>query len=777
MMMLVPVGIFAGPGAARGRRTVGVGVIATAVSVALGWATAGVAAKAATGPCADAVDRPWCDSSRPPGERAHLLLKAMTRQEQISLLAGDQLSDVGRVNGPDQHSAASLGIPRLGVPRVNFDNGPAGVRQGPATALPAPLALAATWNPDLATEAGAVTGDEAKNKGNHFVYAPTVNIMRTPVGGRTFEGYGEDPFLDSRMTVGWIQGAQREHVIAVVKHFAANNQEGYGGAAANSASPRTARVWISGKRVLVGDRKHVNVHVDQRTLHEVYLPQFEAAVKEADVGGVMCAHNKVNGTHACRNRDLLTRVLRDEWHFHGIVLADHTAAQDTAASLRNGLDFDPFPGITYGPDAVNTALDSGAVTMRKVRVHVLRILRTMFAYGVFDRAPYVNDPSRIAVSAHARVAKRIGQSAITLLRNDHSLLPLRASRVHSIAVVGPGATQYVYGGGSSRVRPFFRRTPLGAIGRMVPDTTDIRYDDGSNPSSAAATARGADVALVFVRDFMTEGVDRSCLTLECPSDFGDQDALIRAVADANPHTVVVMQTGGPVLTPWRHDVDGLLEAWYPGESGGTAIARVLFGKTDPGGRLPATFPRRARDIPTAGSPRRYPGVNNQEHYTEGVFVGYRWYDRHHLRPAFPFGFGGSYTTFRFRHLRVKPRPRGHSTVASVSFRVVNTGERTGRAVPQLYLGLPSRRGRLEPRNELKGFDALSLRPGRSKTVTIPLQDRDFAHWSAAAKRWRVSSGCYRVRVGSSSRDLPLETAIARGHARCGRGAVSIPGGG
>jgi beta-glucosidase len=730
---------------------------------------------AAGGTCGNPAERPWCDPSLAPGKRADLLLGAMTRREKISLLAGDRLPDISMGGGPDQHSAASVGIPRLGIPRLNFDNGPAGVRQGPATALPAPLALAATWKPRLADQAGAVTGDEATKKGNDFVYGPTVNIMRTPVGGRTFEGYGEDPFLVSQLTVPWIEGAQGQGAIAVVKHFAANNQEGYGGPEANTASPRTARRWIRGKRDIVGSRMTVDANVDQRTLHEVYFPQFEAAVRQADVGAVMCAHNKVNGTHACRNRMLLTKVLRHEWRFKGMVLSDHTAAANTAESLRSGLDFDPFPGVTYGPDAVNRALRSGHASMHEVRVHVFRILRTMFAHGVFDRPGYVNDPGRIDFAKHAAVARQIERSAITLLRNKHSILPLQASDLGSVAVIGPAAKGYAYGGGSSRVRPYLRRTPLNGIERAVPPSTSVRYDDGSVPARAAAKASGAEVALVFVRDFMTEGVDRSCLTLECPRDFGNQDALIRAVAAANPRTVVVLETGGPVLTPWRDQVDGLLEAWYPGEAGGTAIADVLFGHTDPGGRLPATFPRRSRDIPTAGGPRRYPGVNDEEYYKEGVFVGYRWYDEHDLHPAYPFGFGESYTTFDYGRLRVEPAPGGHSAVARVSFRVTNTGDREGKAVSQLYLGLPSKRRLPEPPKELKGFDAMSLQPGRSETVTIRLNDRAFAHWATAGDEWKVSPGCYRVRVGSSSRDLPLDATIARGGAHCGPHAVAIPG--
>ena len=754
----------------KGLRAAAAGIGTAAVV----WFAAWTAGATAAGQCGDPASRPWCDTSLPPGKRADLLLDAMTRQEKISLLGGEQLPDVGRGGRIDQHSAASAGIARLGIPRLNFDNGPAGVRQGPATALPAPIAQAATWKPELVNEAGAVTADEATKKGNDFLYAPTVNIMRTPVGGRTFEGYGEDPFLDSQMTVDWIEGAQRHGAIAVVKHFAANNQEGYGGPAANTVSPRTAPEWRRGEHDVVGGRKNIDVNVDQRTLHEVYFPHFEAAIRKADVGAVMCAHNKVNGTHACRNRSLLTRVLRNEFGFKGIVLSDHTAAGNTPASLNNGLDFEPFPGTIYGPAAVNQAIEGGAASMRDVRLHVFHILRTLFAHGVFDRPAYVNDPSRIDEAGHGKVANRIEQSAITLLRNEHSILPLRADRLSSIAVVGPAASQYAYGGGSSRVRPFYHRLPLASITRAVPDTTDVRYDDGSLPSRAAAVARGADVAVIFVRDFLTEGVDRSCLTLECPSDFGNQDALIRAVAQANPHTIVVLETGGPVLTPWRNEVDGLLEAWYPGEGGGTAIARALFGTADPGGRLPATFPRHAEDIPTAGNPRLYPGVNNEEYYNEGVFVGYRWYDEHDLRPAFPFGFGLSYTSFRYRHLKVRPAAGGHSTVARVHLDVTNTGKREGKAVPQVYLGLPSGKRLEEPPKELKGFDTLSVKPGRTQEVTIPLRDRDFAHWATASKEWEVSAGCYRVRVGSSSRDLPLDATIARGGADCGADAIAIP---
>ena len=704
-------------------------------------------------------------------------MTAMTPHERVLLLGGDMLPSVRPVGRAHTHSGADAGIRRLGVPTVYFSNGPAGVRQGLATALPAPLALAATWDRRLARTYGAVVGNEVKHKGNDFVYGPTVNIMRTPLGGRTFEGYGEDPFLNSSMTVPWIEGAQGQGVIAVIKHFAANNQEGYGGRIANRASPQTEKRALAGAFTHEGDRKLVNAKVDQRTLHEVYLPQFEAAVRRADVGGVMCANNKVNGTYSCENRALSTDVLRSLWGFRGLLLSDYAAAHDTIASLRNGLDFQPWPtgaDATYSAQALNEALAGGQATMADIDRHAYRMLRTLFAFGAFDRPRYREETAQIDRYAHARTALHTEQSAITLLRN-RGILPLSRRRLDSIAVIGAGAKTVISGGGSSRVKqPFLHSTPLEAIRRKAGSRVRVRYDTGRYPAWAAADARRSDVAIVFAPDFLTEGVDRDCLRLECPPLYGDQDSLIRSVAEANRRTIVVLETGGPVLTPWRHHVKGLLEAWYPGEQAGTAITRVLFGKVDPGGRLPATFPRHEADIPTAGDPEKYPGVANEETYKEGVFVGYRWYDAQQLKPAYPFGFGRSYTTFRYHDLRVK-RVRGDgAAVAAVKLKVTNVGGRAGIAVPELYLGLPSSASVPEPPKQLKGFDRLSVRPGQTRTVQLDLKNRDFSYWDPDSERWRVLGGCHQVRVGSSSRDLPLHATISRHGARCGSGAISVP---
>lgn len=730
-------------------------------------------AAAPQGRCGDPAQRPWCHPQLSPDERADRLLAALSEDERIQLLGGD-------VIGAGPHTGASRAIPRLGIPPVYYSDGPLGPRQGPATAVPAPLALAATFDPRWAAIHGTEVADEVAHKGNDAVFAPTVNIMRTPQGGRSYEAYGEDPYLVARTTVAWIQGAQSHGVIATVKHFAANNQEGQVG-----VPPLTG---IAGGRFLV------DAKVDERSLREIYFPQFEAAVRQAKVGIVMCAYNRVNGRYACENPHLLGDVLKKEWDFEGYVLSDYGAAHDTAGSMRNGLDFEPFPGLTYSPAAIRAALAVGSVTQHDVDEHVRRILRTLFAFGFFDRPAYVADDRAIDVVGHAAIAEQLEEHAITLLRNRHHLLPLDAAHLHSIAVIGPYANRFVTGGGSGNVTPFTVTTTLAAIRQRVGPRVAVGYDEGSDPDRAAAIAARSDVAVVVVGDVESEGEDKSCLGLNCASDLTaslpplsscaeprcppnglDQDRLIERVASANPHTVVVLETGAPVLTPWRDRVAALLEAWYPGEEGGVAIARVLFGDVDPAGRLPVTFPRSPEQLPTAGDPTSYPGVDETEYYREGVLVGYRWYDAHHLEPAFPFGYGLSYTTFRFDELQLAAGGAGDA-VATVSVRVTNTGRRRGVAVPELYLSLPAPAPTVpQPPRQLRGYAKVVLEPGQSAVVSFPLNDRSFAYWDVASG-WRIAPGCYRVAVGGSDGNLPLSGAIARGGLGCGSAALALPGG-
>jgi beta-glucosidase len=698
---------------------------------------------------------PWCDTTLTPDARAALVLAALSQNEKLDLLWGDDQIGVVNPPGGQFHTGTNSAVPRLDIPPFYMSDGPVGPRQGAgATSMPAPLSLAASFDTALAARAGALVADEVKAKGNDLVFAPTVNIMRTPRGGRTFEGYGEDPFLSGRQAVGWIKGAQGRGVIANVKHFAANNQE--------------------------TERMTGNSVVDERTLREIYLPQFEAAVKEADSGSVMCSYNKLNGQYACENRHLLNDILKGEWGYKGFVLADYPAGHDTAASLANGLDFEPF-GTAYNPLATSLALAQGKATQAQVDEHVGRILRAMFAFGVFDRAAYVNDDSQIPVAEHARIAQEIEEGGITLLKNAGGVLPIGPAKVKTLALIGSDAESFKNGGGSSNVTPLATVTPRQGIeARAAPAKVQVRYEGSDDPAAASAAAKDADVAVVVVADTATEGADQPCIAINCTDDttvngFGtsrgktrDLDAVVAAVAQANPRTVVVMETSGPVLTPWRDAVAGIVEAWYPGESGGAAIARVLFGDVDPGGRLPATFPLREADLPTAGDPEKFPGVNGQVTYKEGVFVGYRWYDERKLGTAFPFGFGLSYTTFSLRGLKATSK-QGTVTVTAT---VRNTGRRAGYAVPQLYVGLPdpdAGAGVTQPPFQLKGFRKLLLKPGAARRVRFTLDRRAVSYWNTTRKAWAVAPGCYRIAVGTSSRALPLRTTLARGRGvRCRR---------
>jgi beta-glucosidase len=393
---------------------------------------------------------------------------------------------------------------------------------------------------------------------------------------------------------------------------------------------------------------------------------------------------------------------------------------------------------------------------------VKRLLSTLFAHHFFDRDAYVDDDSRIDKAGHFAAARRIEEAGITLLENK-GVLPLKASNLHSLAVIGSDGDGYKNGGGSSSISPYLLVPPRAGIEARAGAGVDVRYDPGTDLDSAARAARGADAAIVVVADTAGEGSDKPCLALDCGSkDSLRRDRLIDRVATVNPKTIVVLETGGPVLTPWRTKVKGIVEAWYPGAAGGAAIARVLFGDVDPGGRLPATFPRRARDLPTAGDPRRYPGVNDVVHYSEGVLVGYRWYDARRIAPAFPFGFGLSYARFAYRHLRVH-RSRG---VALVDLDVVNTSRRSGVAVPQVYVGLPGALGRVQPPRQLKAFRKLTLRPGGRAHVRLLLDRRAFSYWDTRHQRWAIAPGCYRIEVGSSSRDVKQVARLPIGRRAC-----------
>ncbi len=449
--------------------------------------------------CGDIETRPWCDSRLPPAQRTELLLAEMTLMQKLSLLAGDNI--IAAATG-DPYVGISEGIPELGIPDLRMSDGPVGVRGSPATAFPTPLSLASSFNPELAWRTGKAVANEVRHKGNDLLHAPVLDIVRNPLAGRTFETYGEDPYLAERLGVEWIRGAQTEGVMANVKHYAMNTQEGQIG-----LPPITS---------LIGGRQLVNHVVDQRTLREMHLAPFEAAIHEADVASFMCAYGFVNGAAACGSHFLLQQVLRDEWGFDGFVVSDYVlAVKDTVLSLNNGTEIEMPLGMFYTPLLLQVAVLTGLVSVETVDTRVGNILRTLFRFGFFDRADFVRNDALIDVEGHAGVARETAEQGAVLLRNN-GVLPLDASRLSRIAVIGASAVERPSGGGSSAVIPIRFAPPRDAIVARAGGVETL-YADGSDIAAAAALAEGADVAIVFAADQASEGVDKTCLSLDCPA--------------------------------------------------------------------------------------------------------------------------------------------------------------------------------------------------------------------------------------------------------------------
>ncbi|WP_410591462.1 glycoside hydrolase family 3 C-terminal domain-containing protein [Amycolatopsis sp. lyj-23] len=664
---------------------------------------------------AAAAAQPWRDARQSPDRRAAELIAAMTLDEKISQL---------HLQPDAEHQRFVPPIPRLGVPGFRIANGPAGMGpaddkpQKPATALPATMALASTFDTGLARRYGRLIGSETRALAHNVSEGPDINIARVPRNGRTFEGMGEDPFLVGALGAADIRGIQENGTIAEVKHFAANNQE--------------------------TRRQSIDEHIDERTLNEIYLPHFEQAVTEGRAGSVMCAYPKINGVFTCENRALLQGKLRAGWGFTGFVQSDWGAAHSTVGSAEAGMNLEMIDGTWYG-EKLKQAVLAGQVTEQRVDELLRPRFRTMFAFGQFDHPPALTP---LPTARHDAAAQEFAERGMVLLRNEHAQLPLDP-RVRSIALVGPFATKAkTGGGGSSAVIPTSTVDPLPGLQQRVPGAA-VTLDDGSDVARAAALARTADVAVVMVGDNETEGKDRPGLALE-----GNQDALVTAVAAANPHTVVVVKSGGPVLMPWASRVPSILQAWYPGQQDGAAVAAVLFGDVNPSAKLPITFPAAEADTP-ANTPAQFPGVDGVATYSEGLQVGYRWFDAQDRTPLFPFGHGLSYTTFAYTGLSVRNTGDG----ATATFTVRNTGHRAGAEVAQLYLGFPAAAG--EPPRQLKGFERVSLAPGQAQRVTIRLDARDFSVWSTTAHAWQPVRGGFTVFVGGSSRSLPLQAALVR----------------
>jgi beta-glucosidase len=694
----------------------GLGVLAAGAA-----ALCAPAGAAATG--AARASCPWVHERAPVATRVAQLLARMTTADKLELVHG-QATALAATTGP-VYAGDTAAIPSLCIPALHLQDGPAGVGDGftGVTQLPAPVALAASWDPGLAREYGAVVGAEQRGKGANVDLGPTVNIVRDPRWGRAFETYGEDPLLQGAIGDGYIEGVQSQGVIAQVKHLAAYAEE-----TGRDGGPTSDAI------------------VSERALQEIYLPPFQDAVAQAHVGSLMCSYNEVNGTPACQDGYLLSQVLDEQWDFPGFVTSDWFATHSAAPAADAGLDMQ-MPDGCYFTTGLSQGIADGAVPAGRLDEMVARILTEMFRFHLIGSNWAGAPGDSVTTPAHARVALTVAQDGTVLLKNARGLLPLSARTVRSIAVIGAdgGSGAYTGGGGSASVIPPRVITPYQGIAARAGRRVRVTYDDGSNPGAAAATARAASVAIVFADLPESEGEDLPSIDLPPATN-----SLIEQVAAANPRTIVVLNSGSAVSMPWLSSVAGVLEAWYPGQDDGTAIAAVLFGDVDPAGRLPVTFPASLSQEP-AGSPLAWPG-DGQQRFSEGIFVGYRYFQAHHETPLFPFGYGLSYTSFRLRSARIAGPSR--SGVVRVSVLVANTGRRAGGDVVQLYVGDPPQAG--EPPRQLEGFQRVALRPRQRRRVTFILRPRNLSHWNDV---WVAPRGTYRIDLGGSSASLPIRLRL------------------
>jgi beta-glucosidase len=656
----------------------------------------------------------------PIATRVNLLLRAMTPDQEASLL---HLINGNRTVGFEGYSPA---IPSLCLPMITEQDGAGGVGTGATgvTQLPAPIADAAAFDPTLAGRYGGVIGSEDAAKGIDMALAPTVNIDRTSLWGRSFETLGEDPYLSAALAVPLVRGIQANRVVAVVKHFAVYNQELHRGTLLD------------------------NSVVSDRAVHEVYLPAFRASVEQGGAGSVMCSYNLINGTPACQDAALLSGVLRQQWHFTGFVRSDCGSVYNQGAAIAAGVSEVKCSRL-YNPAMLAADVESGRMPRATMDALARPVLTVLFRFDLIAR-PQVPSIDAVATSAaHEAVALETADEGSVLLVNRGGLLPLHANRLRSLALIGAnGGTPMAAGLGAAHVVPSHPVTAYTALHQLL--GSRLRYSDGTDTAEAAALARSSQVAVVVVHDVEAERVDRTNLALST-----QQNALVAAVAAANPRTIVVLETGSAVLMPWLSHVSAVLETWYPGEVAGTSLVDLLTGKVDPSGKLPVTFPASGALMP-AGTATTFGGVNGQTAYSEGLAVGYRWYQEQGIRPAFSFGFGLSYTRFGFSELAVSPAPGG-ATVTAV---VTNTGRVAGGDVVQCYLGDPPGAG--EPWRQLRGFTRVNLQPGRSATVTFRLTPGDLAVWDTATGRWVVPGGKYRIWVGDGSDigSLPLSATVS-----------------
>ena len=712
------------------------------------------------------VPQKWMNTALSPDERADLVLKEMTLDEKISLLHGTGWAGLSPVSPLAVHSIGGpgyvVGVPRLGIPDIQMADAAYGVRLSGengrySTALPSDIAGAASWDPEAAYAYGALIGRELRDQGYNMTLGGGVNLARELRNGRNFEYAGEDPVLAGTMVGALMKGEQAQHVMGDIKHYAVNDQE--------------------------SGRNAVNVHIDKRSMRETDLLAFEIGIREAQPSAVMCSYNRVNGDYACENSYLMRDVLKKDWKFPGFVLSDWQGAHSTEKASAAGLDHEEPGEIFFGPE-MKKRVESGKISQAELNDHVHRILRSMFAAGVVDDPPVkgVTD-----VIGNLDISQHLAEGSMVLLKNN-GILPLDAGKLHSIAVIGAHSDiGMISGGGSAQVDPmggnavappgkgqthwgqevWFPTSPLKNIRAKAPGV-NVQFASGADPSAAAELAKSADVAIVFVYIWESEGMDLDTLSLP-----HRQDELIAQVAAANPHTIVVVESGCSVTMPWADKVSGIFAAWYGGSRGAEALANLLFGDVNPSAKLPVTFPKSDADLPHAKivhpPPASTPKYNEFEAwkiiakglpgfettYDEGLKVGYKWYDAEGKEPLFPFGYGLSYTTFAYSGLKAVPTEGKGGML--VTFQLANTGARPGAEVAEVYASLPTSAG--EPPKRLVGWSKVKLGAGESKQVAVQVDPLYVSIFDVDKNAWQVVPGEYTISVGSSSRDLPLKAAV------------------
>ena len=680
------------------------------------------------------------------------VIKKLTLEEKISLLHANGIFSAG-------------GIKRLGIPQIMTDDGPLGVREDvkegwgsanlttdSATFFPNGSALAATWNPELAYRYGHDMGEEARARNKNVMLAPAFNICRTPLCGRTYEYYSEDPFLNSRLAVQSVKGIQSQHVAACVKHFIVNNQE--------------------------VERGRVSVNVDERALREIYMPAFKATITEGNAWTIMSAYNKLRGVYCSENDYLLNQVLKGEWKFKGMVISDWGGTHSTVKAANNGLDLEmgsrPPYNTYYFADKLLDSVKAGKVSVKTIDEKVHRILWVLYHTAMSENQP----GGKINTPEHSKTVYDIASESIVLLKNDKHLLPLNTSDVKSIAVIGDNATRTFHlGGFGAGVKARYEVTALAGLQNRLGKTIDIRYAQGysgeyrpfgknartelAKPDSAliaqaVATAKSADMAILFIggnRDYESESRDRKSLILP----FSEQ-ALVDAVTAVNPNTIVVVVGGTPYdIGSIKKNNSTIVWSWYNGSENGNALADVLTGKINPSGKLPFTFPAQLKDSP-AHALDAYPGENLQVNYKEGILVGYRWFDTKKIEPLYCFGYGLSYTDYKYSGFFTNKKSYTQADNITATLKIKNTGKYAGKETVQLYV---SKSGSVVERaeKELKAFKKIEIAAGETANVTLNIPVKDLAYYDVKTSKWVVEPGKYKLLAGTSSRDIEQSGTI------------------